>query len=267
MTRLEPRLVAAAKRELEIRRKTLVRLAQAPSTQMDPLDRHEIIKYLADGLQPERPDDVPSLMKAFLKSCYSYAVLRKFSTSILGEIPTPDRMGGLLESIFAEKSFLEDQTWFPQNLKKVAWSIQQREKYDLTSKQPRPRMVRVMLDGSDQMARRLDRGLNSFYESIEQVSASTPEAMWSFVEEFAKPIYNVGPALICDFVKEIGFLRFVKVDHHFLHQFPGLLGETQDCSRLSEKKHFVLSQQLADALGIQPYYLDRILYEWGRYGR
>ena len=162
---------------------------------------------------------------------------------------------------------MEDQTWFPQNLKKVAWSIQQREKYDLTSKQPRPRMVRVMLDGSDQMARRLDRGLNSFYESIEQVSASTPEAMWSFVEEFAKPIYNVGPALICDFVKEIGFLRFVKVDHHFLQQFPGLLGETQDCSRLSEKKHFILSQHLADALGIQPYYLDRILYEWGRYGR
>jgi hypothetical protein len=71
MRRLEPRQVAAAKRELEIRRKTLVLLAQSPSTQMAPLDRREIIKYLADGVQPDRPEDVPSLMKAFLKSCYS----------------------------------------------------------------------------------------------------------------------------------------------------------------------------------------------------
>ena len=267
MTRLNPSQVATAKRELEYRRNKLVQLAQTPSTQMDLLDRHEIIKYLADGLLPNRPEDVPSLMRAFLKSCYSYAVLRKFSTTILGEIPTPDTVGVLLERIFKEKAFLEEQTWFPNNLKKIALDIQQREKFDLTSNQPRPRMVRVMLDGADQMAKRLKKGVDPFYKSIEQVSASTPDVMWSFVEELAKPIYNVGPALICDFIKEVGFPRFVKVDHHFLQQFSGLFGKPQDDSRLSNKKHFVLSQQLADALGIQPYYLDRILYEWGRYGR
>jgi hypothetical protein len=128
-------------------------------------------------------------------------------------------------------------------------------------------MVRVMLDGADQMAHRLQSGLRPFYESIQHVSASTPEAMWTFVEELARPIYNVGSALICDFIKEIGFLRFVKVDHHFLRQFPSLLGQSLGCSRMSNKKHFILSQELSDALGIQPFYLDRILYEWGRYGQ
>lgn len=264
---MDPHQLSAAKLEFEFRRSTLVEWAKAPSTQMDPLDRHEIIKYLADGLQPDRPEDVPSLMKAFLKSCYSYSVLRKFSTAVLGEIPTPVKMDVLLERTFSEKAFLEDQTWLPPNLKKAALSIQQRRNFDLKSKKPLPRMLRVMLDGSDQMTRRLNNGLGAFYEELDRLSASTPEDMWSYVEEFAKPIYHVGPALICDFIKEIGFIRFVKVDHHFLKQFPGLFGEAQACSRLSAKKHFVLSQRIADALGYQPYYLDRILYEWGRYGR
>lgn len=266
-SRPDPKELAAIKSKLEFRSKILVQLARDPLIQMNPLDRHEIIKYLADHRPPERPENIPTLMKAFLKSCYSYSVLRNFTASILGEIPTLDTMGILLERIFEEKAFLDDQNWLPKNLNNVAWNIQQCEKYDLNSKQFRPRMIRVMLDGSDQMNKRLSRGLKPFYESIENVSVSTPEAMWSFVEEFAEPIYHVGTALICDFAKEIGFVRFVKVDHHFLKQFHDLLGKTHNCSQLSDKKHFVLSLQIADILEIQPYCLDRILYEWGRYGK
>ncbi len=266
MIRLDSSQVAEAKRQLESRRSILVRLANDPSVEMDDLDRTEIIKYLANGLRPEQPSDIPSLMRSFIKSCYTYSVLRKYGTRVLGQIPTPGTIGLLLEMVFAESSFLDDETWYPKNLYAVAMNIQRQMQFDLTSNQPMPRMLRVMLDGSKEMAKRLASGLQPFYELIEQVSASSPEAMWKFVVNFAKPIYNVGPALICDFIKEIGFVRFVKVDHHFLGQFKGLFGGYEDCRHLSNKRHFLLSQWLADAVEIEPYYLDRILYEWGRYG-
>lgn len=265
MTIFSPREVEAVRRQLDYRREALIKLARASLTEMDPLDQDEILKYLAGGLAPKRPEDLASLMKSFLKSCYTYSVVRNYCRRVLGAIPMPDTMGILMDRVFPDNALLEDNTWLPQNLKKTALRIQRREKLKLTSNQPRPRMLRAMLDGSDEMAKRLDGGLEPFYESIERVSASSAEAMWSFVEGFSKPIYNVGPNLICDFLKEIGFLRFVKVDHHFMRQFPKLMGEA-DCRRLSPKETFLLSQEVADAIGIEPYYLDRILYEWGRYG-
>lgn len=264
---IDQRQVVAVKEELARRREALIQLARSPSTPIDPLDRSEIVKYLAEGGRPERPEDVPSIMKAFLKSCYTYAVLRSFSTKILGEIPTPDTMPILLTRVFSEPAFKHDDTWLPPNLKDTALRIQEREHYDHTSREPRPRMIRVMLDGSEEMTKRLSQGLDNFFAALEQVSVSPPEEMWSFVKSFSRPIYHVGPALICDFIKEIGFLKFVKVDHHFLLQFSSLVPSLREgCSRLSNKEHFVLSQQLADAVGMEPYYLDRILYEWGRYG-
>jgi len=126
-------------------------------------------------------------------------------------------------------------------------------------------MTRVMLDGTVEMSKRLEKGIDSFYRTVGSVSALSPEAMWKYVKDFGKPIGFVGPALLCDFLKEIGVFRFVKVDHHFLNEFPRLLG-VQDCKTMGEKQHFILSQTVADAVGIIPFYLDRILYEWGRYG-
>ena len=88
--------------------------------------------------------------------------------------------------------------------------------------------------------------------------------MWALVEDFSKSIKQVGPALMCDFFKEIGFVRYVKVDHHFSKQFPKLVKQKEDCG-LSPKRSFILSQEIADAVGMTPFHLDSILYLWGRY--
>jgi len=41
--------------------------------------------------------------------------------------------------------------------------------------------------------------------------AKSPIEMWNLALEISKSINNVGVALICDFLKEIGFTRYVKV--------------------------------------------------------
>jgi hypothetical protein len=84
--------------------------------------------------------------------------------------------------------------------------------------------------------------------------------------DFSRPIQNVGPALICDFFKEMGFVRYVKVDHHFRKEFPELISGNTECNQ-NPKENFMLSQQIADSDGITPYHLDAILYLWGRYGK
>jgi len=230
---------------------------------MNPLDREEILKYLEQGLAPKRPTGIPLLMKTFLRSAYTYSPLRKHCEKALGEIPTPPQMGKLLSRVFSEEAFKRDQTWKPASLNATATDVQKRLRLDLDSREFHPRMLRVMLDGSAEMEKQLARGLDSFYATVDEAVAKGPEAMWAFIWEFQKHIKLVGHSLTCDFLKECGFLRFVKVDHHFSKQFPALL-YSRDCSCRSPKASFLLSQELAGAIGEEPYYLDRILYEWGR---
>ena len=113
------------------------------------------------------------------------------------------------------------------------------------------------------MKQELSGGLKAFYRRIADVT--DPLEMWRLVNDFSSTIDQVGPALICDFFKEIGFTRYVKVDHHFKAQFPRLVSPEESC-RNSPKKSFILSQEIADAIGITPFHLDAIMYLWGRYG-
>jgi len=120
-----------------------------------------------------------------------------------------------------------------------------------------------LLTGTKVLDKELSRGLDAFYKKIS--NANTPIAMWDLATEISASINNVGVALICDFLKEIGFTRFVKVDHHFKREFPKLISSSKTCKQ-SSRESFILSQELADSIGISPFHLDSILYMWGRYG-
>lgn len=258
--------IIQVRKELERRRGVLVGFAKNVNAKMDEIDRCEIIQYL-DHLQlPIRPETAPELMKMFVKSCFSYSILRKFCVASLGEIPTLNTIDECLARIFNLDSFRLVDTWFPGNLKNVAEAIQKKHQFDLDSNEPRPRMVRVMIDGSTEMAKRLKTGLPAFYQPLDKVTKQDPELMWEYVLEFSKNIYNVGPALICDFLKEIGYSQFVKVDHHFKKQFPALIHNGSSCRKLSPRKQFIQSLSLAKKLEMTPFHLDKILYIWGKYG-
>lgn len=251
--------------ELQRRKKILVDLSHDNSSSLSPVDRMRIQSLLQRGKSPKRPSDIPTLMKQFCASAFSYAPLRNnFLVPLIGDVPTRNTIAEALCLAFGTEAFLADSNWLPEALGRLAAAIQEKEQYDLRKKQFKPRIISVLLTGTAKMERELSNGLDGLYEKISQVSA--PRDMWELVNAFAEPINHVGPALICDFFKEIGFSRYVKVDHHFAREFPALLALEGPC-RLNPRRSFILSQEIADAVGMTPFHLDSILYCWGKYGR
>ncbi|MCX6227033.1 MAG: hypothetical protein NTV01_20180 [Bacteroidia bacterium] len=174
-----------------------------------------------------------------------------------------DTIALALSKAFMNNNFLIDSNWLPESLYNLAVTIQETNRYDLSSRQFKPRIIAVLLTGTLKLRQELKFGIESFYAKVSKVTI--PLEMWNLVNDFSAAIDQVGPALICDFFKEIGFTRYVKVDHHFRKEFPQLLNTMGSC-RQNPKQSFILSQEIADALGIAPFHLDAILYLWGRYG-
>lgn len=242
----------------------LIALVHESAAPMEKLDRECIIEFLDKWETPPKPKSTILLMKTFFTSCFTYAPLRKYLSSVAGHILSPDCLPNCLAKIYSEKSFLHEHNWYPQEIYKIAGRIQQKEQFDLKSKQYKPRMIRVLLDGSKEMEQRLNHGINGFLKELDKTNEQSGAEIWKYVLEFQSNIYNVGTALICDFIKNIGYDRFVKVDHHFKKEFPELMGY-QSCKTLSPKEHFILSQEIADLLNMSPFHLDHLLYQWGRY--
>jgi hypothetical protein len=256
--------IKAVHSELMMRRDKLLKFAHDQNIQMDKLDRECIIEFFEYWRIPKRPKDIPALMKIFFTCCFTYAPLRKYLSSISGSIPTSNMLPNCLSEIYFEEGFLKDQNWTPSKLHDIATKIQEKERYDLKSNQFKPRMISVILEGTSEMGKRLEYGIEEFYRELDGINESSGEGIWEYVTEFQTRIYNVGTALICDFLKDIGCDRFVKVDHHFKKEFRSLLSFS-DCKKLNPKEHFILSQEIASILKISPFHLDHLLYQWGRY--
>lgn len=249
-------------RELEIRKQFLSRL----NCEIDQGELHNIQKFVIRGEDPVRPGDIETLLKQFCVSSFSYAPLRNnFLKPLIGCIPTRETIGMALSLAFDEKAFLLNSNWTPESLNELTCFIQEKNTYNLLSKQFKPRIICVLLKGTIKLKDELKYGLDTFYSRIKQVSI--PSEMWKLVNDFSKEITNVGPALTCDFFKEIGFTKYVKVDHHFRKEFPRLLNRIPNCKQRSFKDSFIESQEISHALGISPFHLDKILYYWGKYGK
>ena len=251
--------------ELERRRNILIQLSYSEDHPMEPFERRRIKALLERGEAPERPNTIPELMKQFCVSAFSYAPLRhNYLAPLLDGLPTRQNINHALMWAFHNEGFLDVDNWYPFNLGQLAKAIQSIHNFDLSSNKFQPRIVAVLLTGSKKLELELSEGLQAFYSRVAGIS--DPRKMWKFVTDFARPIRQVGPSLMCDFLKELGFTRYVKVDHHFSRQFPQLLPGEANC-RMSAKASFILSQEIADAVGMSPFHLDSILYLWGRYGR
>ena len=212
------------------RRDLLIRFANDSQIPMENLDRKCIVAFFERWELSKKPGNIPDLMKTFFTCCFTYAPLRKYLSSVAGSIPTPEMLPDCLSKIYSERAFLVDQNWTPLKLHEIAEKIQERENLDLKSNQFQPRMISVLLDGSLEMHRRLKFGLESFYSELNDINGKSGHEIWAYVSGFSNNIYNVGTALICDFLKDIGCDQFVKVDHHFKNEFPKLLGFS-DCKK------------------------------------
>lgn len=257
--------ISDVKGVIDNRKKALLELAANSPEKMDPVDVENINAFFGQGGLPERPDSVSALMKVFFLCCFTYAPLRRWLSSRNdGLIPRPDDIPRLLFSIYEEEEFLIDEKWTPENLNYLAHKIQSREGFDLNSRRFPERIIAVLLSGSIKMRQRLYGGIDVFYSELDHINRLSAEDMWRYVLDFQKGIRNVGPALICDFLKDIRCDRFVKVDHHFREEFPALI-KLDRGKVLSDEGHLRLSQVISDELDISPFHLDHILYQWGRY--
>jgi hypothetical protein len=252
------------RKEVARRREILIAGSHDASFALELTERKRIQALLERWQTPDRPATIPELMKQFCVSAFSYAPLRNnFLKPLIGSIPMRDTIARALSLGFDNKEFLSDASWFPEPLGEVARRIQASNKFNLSSRQFKPRIIAVLLTGSIRMTKELSEGLDPFYRRIGEVT--DPPDIWRLVNDFSSTIDQVGPALICDFFKEIGFTRYVKVDHHFRAQFPQLVLSKASC-RNNPRRSFILSLEIADAIGITPFHLDSIMYLWGRYG-
>lgn len=255
------------KATLEERCQQLLLLADDPDSPMDPVDRTHIQLYLGERAVPVSPADWGGLLKRYASSCLSYSVIRKKLTSLLGAIPSEETIGTALDLLYGTKAFSEPTTWTPEGLLTAVESIQAQAGWseaDLTSRTPEKRILAVLKDGARYFLRVCPHGdLQPFYAQVRMAVSKGAAAMWDFAEELGGAIRMVGPALASDFLKNIGFSDYVKIDHHFGNEFPALI----DQAPRAPKGLFIHSLRLAEALGVTPFFLDHLLYQWGRYQR
>lgn len=97
--------------EISRRRKRLIELSYQDNIPIVPVERERIQSLLERWESPSRPTDVETLMKQFCVSAFSYAPLRKYLASFIGNIPMRDTIALLLSKVFNNNEFLNDSNW------------------------------------------------------------------------------------------------------------------------------------------------------------
>ena len=246
------------------RQGALVALAEDPTSPMEIVDRENILNYFVEGSWPDRPQSVEHVTRYFMGAAFTYSVVRNFLRARVGYLGSGDWLSTALRRSFDEPRFMEASVWEPVPMGQLARELEKRLDPKSPPRAVPRRIVEVLKTGSAHLERELAEGVEPFCDRVDQACESGPVGMWRFVSEFSAPVRFVGPALTCAFLKDIGFVQFVKVDHHIEREFPDLIGHV-GCGSLSTKDHFRLSIELGEQIGMTPFHIDHLLYQWGRY--
>jgi len=253
--------VESLRREMEKRREILVEQAHNSLIDLDPTDKENIIKFLDKGLLPERPTDEIHLMKEFISSCLSINQpphrIRSRMTAILGKIPLADTIPLCLHKLFDCSDFLLDPNWKPSSLETLIKSLKDED--EKFSDQFRRDVLDTLDSVASKMSFELEAGINQFYDRITREIRNGPESVWEFLKRFTKNLRGVGPSLMSDFLKNIGFGEFVKIDQRLKKELPNLIKDL----KLTPKEMFIFSWYLCERLQMTPFIFDQILYQWG----
>jgi hypothetical protein len=230
---------------------------------IDNTDRKNIQIYLNEFKIPKKPADEPNLSKEFVSSCLSSNQppfrMRNKLKSLIGEIPTRKTISLCLSKLFTESRFINDSNWTFINLHKMSTEMKQAESVEYGGM--KSAILDILQNGSKIMGEQVAGGLEIFYENLQYEIDKGPENVWKFMEIFTNTIPGVGPGLFSDFLKNIGFVDFVKIDYHFKREFPELIRSEY----LAPKLMFVHTINLCNKLGMTAFHFDHVLYQWGRY--
>jgi hypothetical protein len=128
-------------------------------------------------------------------------------------------------------------------------------------KKPRSRIVMTLATALPKIRDEMLPDPVGFLDRLDEVSRAHPGRAYDLAVAFGRDIAQMGPALVCNFFKELGLLHYVKVDVHI----GNFMGELTLERKLSPKDEFILSWLLAREAGMEPFFLDKILYVGGKY--
>jgi hypothetical protein len=254
--------VAKIRAELERRRGILLQIANDRGSVLDPVERQHILDYLGRREFSPRPDNAVTLMREFVSSALSINQpphrTRNRLKTLLGKIPLGNTIGHCLALLFKDGGFDDEANWEPAALFAFCSAIASRG--DFSSDSFRRDVLTTMIECARHLQSELCDGLERFYARVDAATpAKDPDLAWRYLEQFGASIPGVGPVLTADFLKNIGFHRFVKIDQRLEKEFPGLLPSPG----VKRKDLFAAAWELADALGMTPFELDHLLYQWG----
>ena len=247
------------RQELERRRKILVDRAHDSAFPMDEVERKHIIEYLEENDLPQRPSSEEQLLKEFVSSALSINQppfrIRSRLKKVLGEIVLGHSVDRCLSLLFVAQGFRGEANWTPSALWSFVETLKSSEWDDF-----RMHVLRTLASIAVVMQEALAGGLEVFYARIEEEVRKGPEKTWAFMQGFTEDIWGLGPVLMSDFLKNVGFSKFVKIDIHLKREFPELVAVGKTDSR----SMFIHAWRLCDQLNMTPFVFDHLLYQWGR---
>ena len=253
-----PPSISALRDEMERRCIRLVELAHRDDVPMVAVERDHIIQYIEHKRFPQKPDNTIQVMKEFVSSALSINQpphrIRNVMKRILGDIPLANTIPLCLNKLYDFPAFLDDRHWTPDALAALLEGLDANPNDAL-----RADIRHTLIALAHTMDEALKHGVQPFYQIVEAAANKGPEQTWRFMQRFTVPIPGVGPGLMADFLKNIGFPQFVKIDQRLKKEFPKLISGVPP----DPKSMFIFAIELCRQLDMTPFLFDHILYQWG----
>ena len=123
--------------------------------------------------------------------------------------------------------------------------LAKRNEWKSFSKQHQPRLVLSLATALPKVKGEILLDPENFWVKFDKISRQHPGKAFDFAKEFSVGIIEMGTPLICNFLKELGLLAYVKTDVHLDNFLNQLASSDSSCKKLGEKEQFILTWLLA----------------------
>lgn len=171
---------------------------------------------------------------------------------------------------FGNELLKESRSSKASNLKEL---VEKLKAENLSTNIPKNRIVFTLATGLPVVKKRIfdNSSAENFIKEYDEISKVNPGRAYDNAYQFQKNITQMGTPLVCDFFKNLGLLYYVKFDFHVksffeaINTFSEIENKIKEIRGKKEKKEFVLSWLLAKEIGMEPFFMDKILFIGGKY--
>ncbi len=278
LSRIDNDSLLRIKQEIKDKELLLISLAEKGEIS-DKTCEDSVFDYLKLSKNPPRPKNLNELMVQFIGSAFSYnrirIQMRKIHRERFGnpDFPIKSEHKKILSYIFNDQRLNDDFFWHPERLGILMDEIESRGDYNnpmIITPYWLGRIMSTLLTAPKRIMEITGGDISAFYKKIDEMCNDECQGdifekskrLWNFAKEISVGVKNVGPNLVCDFLKESGFTAYAKMDVHLMRSMGNFLHNFKD-EKLDDFESFVTAQWFADKIGMTPYRFDKILFVWG----